>query len=185
MMCETDYLGLWSFKVYKDQLEFLKYNLIFLSYCLCGLVVRVPGCRSRSPGFDSRRYQIFWQIVSLERGPLSLVRITEELPEWKSSGSEINGDPLRWPRDTLYPQKLAVTLPTSGDHSIGVVRLRTKATEFSFIWFFRSHKSKKAGEHKFSQHNEHLLLVSPSDNAIQNTSAKHSACYFRVGKAYV
>jgi hypothetical protein len=25
----------------------------------CGLVVRVPGYRSRSRGFDSRRYQIF------------------------------------------------------------------------------------------------------------------------------
>jgi hypothetical protein len=28
-------------------------------YCLCGLVVRVPGYRSRGPGFDSRRYHIF------------------------------------------------------------------------------------------------------------------------------
>jgi hypothetical protein len=26
---------------------------------LCGLVVRVPGYRSRGLGFDSRRYQIF------------------------------------------------------------------------------------------------------------------------------
>jgi hypothetical protein len=42
-------------------------------------VVRVPGYRSRGPGFDSRRYQIFWEIVGSERGQLSLVRITEEL----------------------------------------------------------------------------------------------------------
>jgi hypothetical protein len=37
---------------------------------------------------------------------------------------------LRRPRDTLYPQKLALTSPTSGGRSVGVVRLRTKATEF-------------------------------------------------------
>jgi hypothetical protein len=37
------------------------------------------------------------------------------------------GDPLPWPRDTLYPQKL--TSPTSGGRSVGIVRLRTKATE--------------------------------------------------------
>jgi len=41
---------------------------------LCGLVVRVSGYRYRGPGFDSRRYQIFWVVVGLERGPLSLVR---------------------------------------------------------------------------------------------------------------
>jgi hypothetical protein len=45
---------------------------------LCGLMVRVPAYRSRGPGFDSRRYQIFREAVSLERGPLNLVRITEE-----------------------------------------------------------------------------------------------------------
>jgi hypothetical protein len=60
-----------------------------LSYLdrLCGLVVWVPGYRSRGPGFDSRRYQIFWEVVGLERGPLSLVRIIKELLEWESSGS--------------------------------------------------------------------------------------------------
>jgi hypothetical protein len=46
---------------------------------LCGLVIRVPSYRSRGPGFDSRRYQIFWEVVGLERGPLSLVRIIQEL----------------------------------------------------------------------------------------------------------
>jgi len=35
------------------------------------------------PGFDPRRYQIFWVVVGLERGPLSLVRSIEELLEWK------------------------------------------------------------------------------------------------------
>jgi hypothetical protein len=56
-------------------------------FALMGLVVRVPGHKSRGPGFDSRRYQIFWEVLGLEWGPLSLVRITGELLEWKSSGS--------------------------------------------------------------------------------------------------
>ena len=48
---------------------------------LCGLVVRVSGYRYRGLGFDSQRYQIFWVVVGLERGPLSLVRSIEELLE--------------------------------------------------------------------------------------------------------
>ena len=32
----------------------------------------------------------------------------------------------------LYPQKLALTSPTAGGRSAGIVRVRTKATEFSF-----------------------------------------------------
>jgi hypothetical protein len=34
-------------------------------------------------GFDSRRYQIFWVVVSLERGPLSLVSTIEKLLDRK------------------------------------------------------------------------------------------------------
>jgi hypothetical protein len=30
----------------------------------------------------------------------------------------------------LYPQKLALTSPTGGGRSVGIVRSRTKATEF-------------------------------------------------------
>jgi hypothetical protein len=70
--------------------------------------------------------------VGLERGPVNLVSITEELLELKSSGSG-----SRKPRLTavgircsdlatlVYPQKLTLT-------SVGIVRLRAKATEFSF-----------------------------------------------------
>jgi hypothetical protein len=52
------------------------------------------------------------------------------------SGLEIGeygrGDPSRRPRGTLYPQKLKLTSQTSGGRSVGMVRSRTKATEFSF-----------------------------------------------------
>ena len=34
----------------------------------------------------------------------------------------------------LYPQKLALTSLTGGGRSVGIVRVRTKATEFS--WFY-------------------------------------------------
>jgi hypothetical protein len=50
---------------------------------LCGLVVRVPGHRSRGPEFESLRYQFFWEVVGLEWVPLYLVRITEELLDRK------------------------------------------------------------------------------------------------------
>jgi hypothetical protein len=76
--------------------------------------------------------------MGLERGPLSLVSTIEELLERKSSGSGPESqeygrrDPLRWSRDTLYPQKLALISQTSGGRSVGIVRSRTQATEFSF-----------------------------------------------------
>jgi hypothetical protein len=36
----------------------------------------------------------------------------------------------RWPRGTLHPQKLAITSPTSGGRSVGIVRSRTQTMEF-------------------------------------------------------
>jgi hypothetical protein len=70
-------------------------------------MVRVPGYRSSGPGIDSRHYQIFWVVVGLEQGALSLVSTTEKILETNSSGSSLEsreyerGDPLRWPRNTL------------------------------------------------------------------------------------
>jgi hypothetical protein len=42
------------------------------------------------------------------------------------------GDPLCWPRDALYPLKLALTWPTSGGRSVGTFRLRTTGHGVSF-----------------------------------------------------
>jgi hypothetical protein len=88
--------------------------------------------------FDSRRYQVFWEVVGLIRAQLSPVSTTVELLERKSSGSGLvsreygHTDLSHWPRDTLYPQKLALTSPTSGNRSVGIGRSRTQATEFFF-----------------------------------------------------
>jgi hypothetical protein len=46
---------------------------------LCGQVVRVPGYRSRGTEFNSQRYQIFREVVGLERGPPSLVSVRSYL----------------------------------------------------------------------------------------------------------
>jgi hypothetical protein len=73
--------------------------------------------------------------VGLERGPLSLVSTIEELLGRKSSGSGLENReygrryPSRRPRDSLYRQKLALTSPTSGGRSVGVVRSLIKATQ--------------------------------------------------------
>jgi hypothetical protein len=39
--------------------------------------------------FDSWHYHIFWEVVGLERDPLSLVSTVQELLERKSSGSSL------------------------------------------------------------------------------------------------
>jgi hypothetical protein len=76
-------------------------------------------------GFDSPLYQILREVMGLERGPLNLVNITEELLGRKSSGSGLESreygrrEPSGWPRGILYPQKLALTSPTSGGRSVG------------------------------------------------------------------
>jgi hypothetical protein len=104
--------------------------------CLCGLVVKSSWLQILRQGFDSRHYQIFWEVVGLERGPLSLVSTTEQLLGRKvvalglENGEYGSRDPLRWPRGILYPQNLALISPTSGGRSVGIVRSRTQVTEF-------------------------------------------------------
>jgi hypothetical protein len=77
--------------------------------------------------------------VGLERDPLSLVSTNEELLGRKSNGSglksEITGVRIRHTdyETPLYPQKLALTSPTSGGRSAGIVRSQTHAMEFSLV----------------------------------------------------
>jgi hypothetical protein len=103
---------------------------------LCGLVIRVPGYRSKGPGFDSRNYK---KKSSGSGPPFSLVSTPEEPLGSNSSGTGLESreygrrNSSRWRRGTVYPQKLALTSLTSGDCSVGIVRLRTEATGFLFF----------------------------------------------------
>jgi hypothetical protein len=78
----------------------------------------------------------FWEVVGLERGPLSLASTIEELLERKSNSSGIeNWDYVRrdlshWRRDTPLSEKSWHYLHRQGGgRSVGIVRSRTQATE--------------------------------------------------------
>jgi hypothetical protein len=62
--------------------------------------------------------------VDLEQVPLSLVSITEELLEWKSSGSGS--------RKPTTQEPLSAKVGTCGGRSVGIVCLCTKTTEFLY-----------------------------------------------------
>jgi hypothetical protein len=76
--------------------------------------------------------------VGLEQGTLSLVTTIEDLLGRKSRGTGLESreygrkDPNRLSRDTHYPQRLALTSPTSGGHSVGIGHSRTEARELFF-----------------------------------------------------
>jgi hypothetical protein len=73
--------------------------------------------------------------MDLERGPPSLVSTIAELLERKSTGSGLETENTAVgirDADHVAPstrKKLALTLPTSGGRSVGIVRSRTEATE--------------------------------------------------------
>jgi hypothetical protein len=49
----------------------------------------------------------------------------------------------------IYPQKLALTSPTSGGRSVCIIRSQTKATEFSFSSVLTPHSSVATGVMKY------------------------------------
>jgi hypothetical protein len=144
----TDFVGSdWSMKIWNFALKnFVNIYIYIYIYIKIWPHLWSSGQSSwlqiQTSWFNSRRYQIFWEVVGLERRPLSLVNATEELLGRKSSGSGLEsgeygrGDPSRWPLGTHYPQKiegstwhplsaeswrLALTSTTSGGRSVGII----------------------------------------------------------------
>jgi hypothetical protein len=130
--CQTEY---WWFVNYRWLM--LCYIFSYFKYWpLLWSIAQSSWLQIQRSWFDYRRYQIFWEVVGLERGPLSPVSTTEELLGRKSRSCGLESkeygrrEQPRWLRGILYPQKLALASPTSGSRSVGIVRSRTQTTEF-------------------------------------------------------
>jgi hypothetical protein len=80
------------------------------------------------------------KVVGLERGPLRLVSTTEELLDGKVAVSvqktENTAVGIRHADHVSLSirKKLAITSPTSGGRSVGIVRSRTQIMEFSLVF---------------------------------------------------
>jgi len=58
----------------------------------------------------------------------------------------------------LYPQKLALTSPTGGGRSVGIVRSRTKATKFFMLFFPVSNYCLPL---RPTHHSQHCIVETP------------------------
>jgi hypothetical protein len=97
----------------------------------------------QSSWLQIRRSQVWFQgttrkkkVVGLERGSHSLVSTTEQLLGRNSSGYGLESreygrrDSSRWPRGTLYPQRVGTNFADKRQSLGRIVRLKIEATEF-------------------------------------------------------
>jgi hypothetical protein len=110
-------------------------------------VIRGPGYRFRGPGSipgATRFSEKQWVWNGVHPASWAQLRscLKEKLaaPVYKTEIMACRRNSSRLLRGTLYPRKLALTSPTSGDRSVGVFHSRTQTTEFFFyrIWSERA-----------------------------------------------
>jgi hypothetical protein len=106
--------------------------------------------RGSETGGDSG-YAATWEVVHLVWELSNCMELRPSWPASSTAATTVSGslscsgsspeirecshrDLSRWPRGTLYPQKLALTSPTSSGRLVDIVCLRTQATEFSILF---------------------------------------------------
>ena len=77
----------------------------------------------------------------------------------------------------LYPQKLALTSPTCGGRSVGIVHVRTKATEFVVCFYWWNDTSSVATEEYWEKILSHChVLYHKSHGYIDSSFPTLEAC---------
>jgi hypothetical protein len=146
-------------------------------HALSGMRTHDPSVRR---GEDSLCLRPCGHCDRVTRGCLLTVYINQIYNDASGQENRINdrGDPLRWPRDTLYPQKLALTSPTTGGRSVGIVRLRTKGRWVShndaYLWWGVSVRITMQDVHPLPWQSPEHNIGSPSGPA--QGSAAAAAC---------
>ena len=77
----------------------------------------------------------------------------------------------------LYPQKLALTSPTGGGRSVGIVRSRTRATEIRRLCYFN-------GVYTFTNVTTGRIY-NLADHWLENRGLKYSLCDATVVTSYI
>jgi hypothetical protein len=147
------HLRLRNFQPSRPHVEIVEINTwsVIVLGLQCGLVVRVPAYRSRGPGFDSCRHQIFLEVLGVERRLRSFVRINEKLLEGKSSGfglenRRITAVGICRAADHATPSthKSRNYFAGRSDRSVSIVALHTKITEIVGLIVVLSHSLNSA-----------------------------------------
>jgi hypothetical protein len=98
-----------------------------------------PWLKMQRSGFDSQYYHIFWVVGRNGVYSVSWVSTIEELLGRKCRGSGLERrehgrrDPSSWPPNTLYTAKVGIKFTDKRGRSVGIIRSRTQATEFSLF----------------------------------------------------
>ena len=80
----------------------------------------------------------------------------------------------------LYPQKLALTSPTGGGPSVGIVRSRTKATEFSLVGYSNCSWEMGVTNRTQIQHNTGCCCLSAARHSDELIDTKGTKMYLFV-----